>query len=153
VDRPWREPDWNAWRVRGFVLGFALSVALVGFVDFLSMGYTSVRAEAPSIVSSLRGTQLAHDASFDRLVPLTTFPRPHAALDFSRHAVEPNEGLDTLRWQPDGELRGAYTVLVREDGSDFLVVGVLDTDDDDFPAVYFASRTTSAQALTPRHVY
>ena len=46
---------------------------------------------------------------------------------------------DTLGWSPDGRVRGSYTVLVREDGRDFLIVGVGDMDADGQQAIYFAS--------------
>jgi len=153
VDRPWRRPNWQQWRWRAVVLGVVASMLHVAVGNFFSMSYRAIGAEVPMNVDGLKTASLAYDAAFDTLVEVPVFPRPFSELDRSRHPVVLEGQLGTLGWSPDGEVRGAYRVLVREDGKDFLVVGAMDLDADGRPAVYSASKTFNAIRLAPNDVY
>ena len=104
--------------------------------------------EVQATVDSLRTASMAYHAAFGAFEEAPTFPRPHDAVDQQPVEVDPAIGREGPGYLPDGPLWGAYTVLVREDGRDFLVVGSADTDVDGRPVVWAASSTLTPVQVT-----
>jgi hypothetical protein len=60
---------------------------------------------------------------------------------------------DILGWAPDGDVRGIYWVEVLPDGSDFILHGLSEIDDDGEPAHFTANDSLIVDTLTPVNVY
>jgi len=114
------------------------------------------RAEAPMNVKAIKEAQMAYNATEDRYLAIAQHP---AELP-GKNAVlwTGGSGFDNLNWQPDGEVRGAYSVTIQEPtendpSGDFKVIGKIDCDGDGDPAIYMATKTLHATQLSPVDVY
>ncbi len=131
-----------------FCGGFFTAIAVPNYVG---MEVAAKRAEVPANVDGLKTAELAYEAGFDHFVSagsrsdaersLTEDPRPWAG----------DDGFQTLGWQPDGNVRGAYWVEVR--GRSFEVHGIIDADGDGTYAEYVATESTNATMITDSGVF
>ena len=60
-------------------------------------------------------------------------------------------GFETLGFEPEGSIRGSYSVTITEDG--FRVLGISDIDGDGVFATYVATESMEASLQTPSDVY
>ena len=122
--------------------------------NYNAMNYRATRAEVPDYVDGIKTAELAYDAAFDEFVPVPDpVPRPIAALDRSQESWVYETAFDTLGWAPDGMVRGTYWVEVLDDGMDYRVHGMIDSDNDGIPAHYTATKSTNATLVTPQDVF
>ena len=114
------------------------------------------RAEAPMNVMAIKHAQLAYDAEYDQFLAIAQHP---AELPGQKAvAWTAKNGFEKLSWQPDGEVRGAYSVSIKEPTTedphwDFQVIGKIDCDGDGNPAIYMATKTLNVKQLSPLDVY
>ena len=124
------------------IIGILAAIAIPNFVQ---MQMRAKRAEAPPNVGGIKVAQSAYDAAFDTYLSCTSSPNASPS-GKSPTAWVDNGGYHTLGWAPDGQVRGAYSVVVSpaasgQPGGDFLVTGEIDIDGDSLFAQYTATKS------------
>ena len=129
------------------IIGILASIAVPGF---LAMQLRAKRAEGPANVDGIKTAEMAYNAAYDKLIPQTVFV-PNAAVSKSQMDWKFGSNFDTIGWVPDGKVRGAYKVDVKD--VEFIVYGISDVDGDGTNATFTAMRDTNAAAVTSSMVY
>lgn len=129
-------------------------LAATAIPNFIAMQYRAKRAEVPSNVEGIKIALLAYEAAFGSFVEQPT-PHPRAVSDLTEAPVPWVQGsnFDSLGWEPFEDVRGTYWVEVQANGSDFVVHGLCDVDQDGRPAHYTATKSISATLITPGDTY
>lgn len=147
-------------RQTGFTLVELMTVvAIVGLLvalaipNFVQMQLRAKRAEAPVNVDAIVVAEHAYDAAHDGFLVCPEHP---AGGPSGKQAVAwagGNTEFQLLGWQPDGSVRGAYSVELSASGSDFVASGRIDVDGDTVEALYTATRSIVVGATTDTTVY
>ncbi len=115
-------------------------LAAIAIPNFTKMQLKSKRAEVPGNVDAIKTAEMAYDAAYDAFIdaadnPGTVGKTPQAfdntATDFKR-----------LSWQPDGEVRGSYSVT-GSSNTDFTANGYCDVDGDGTSVHYSNTLSTN----------
>ena len=119
-------------------------LAAIAIPNFMTMQLKAKRAELPSNVDGIKTAELSYDAAFDGFInadvnPTGSLNKQQQSFDYSGSI----EGWTQLGWQPDGKVRGQYSVEIIG-STDFTVTGVSDVDDDNSTATYTSSKLTNA---------
>jgi type IV pilus assembly protein PilA len=122
------------------IIGILAAIAIPNFVE---MQYRAKRGELPTNVKAIKTSEMGYEASFDTFVPASVHPRGDGALDKQQFNWSGgNSAFQTLGWQPDGQVRGNYTVVTTTSGaSDFTVTGKADVDANGDIAQYTATKS------------
>ena len=154
-------PPASRWSSRRLVVGlaasllFLLGTGIIGvriFRNYVNLALKAKLSELGENVNAIRTAELSHHASEGRFVSVELHPRELAALDQRGVPWPVGSGFDDLGWDPDGPVRAAYSVEVSPDGTDFVVHGWADVDDDGVRAHYTATRSISAARITDRDI-
>jgi type IV pilus assembly protein PilA len=130
------------------ILGILAAIAVPNFIE---MQYRSKRAEVPANLDDIKIALLAYESAFGHLSSEEN-PQPDDSPGKNFRGWRAGSGFDALGWQPDGDVRGAYTITTATPG-DFTIRGVCDVDGDGVRAVYTASRSVNALQMTPVTTY
>ena len=126
-------------------------VAAIGVPNFIEMQYRAQRAEVPANLEGIHLAATAYRAANGVVVP-EVLPRPDATPDNRARPWKLGSKFDELGWQPEGDVRGSYTLDTTPRGT-FLVKGVCDVDANGTQAVYTASSDDGIRSLTAPEVY
>ena len=106
----------------------------------------------PGNVESIVTAELAYGAVHDVWLPVGSEPDARGSVSKQLRPFRTDEAWTTLGWSPEGDIRGAYWVVVTPAG--FEVHGVCDVDGDGVLAEYVAgSDAHAARAITPPQVF
>jgi len=130
-----------------FVIGIVAAIAIPNFV---SMQYKTKRSEIPMNMKAIKTMQVAYRQNFDVYVPAAAYPRTPSK-EAQAWVVSESGGFQTLGWQPDGAVRGSYSVTTT--ANDFEIIGLSDIDGDGVYATYRATSSANPVAITPIDVY
>ena len=143
---------------RGFsVIEFMILVALlcivaaIGVPNFIEMQYRAQRAEVPSNIEGIHLAALAYRAANGEVVA-EILPRPDATPDNRARPWKLGSKFDELGWQPEGDVRGSYTLETTPSGT-FVVKGICDVDANGAQAKFTASSADGIRSLTDPEVY
>ena len=143
---------------------FGLAIGCFGFVackdtepsvqddtSFTLLQKKSKRGEVPMNLAGIRVSLIQYEASFDTFVSCNEYPpRSSDGKNIQDWMVTDSGGFQTLNWQPDGGVRGSYSVKLTKNESgqnDFIATGVIDVDGDGVYATYTA--TTTSKPIIP----
>jgi len=141
----------------GFGLATVGAIAAIAIPNFVTMQYRAKRAEIPTNVSSIRTSLINYEAEFDAYIE--TSPHPEGPPDAqARIWGGGNMGFNELGWAPDGNVRGQYWVTTNTrtkgaTGSDFIVWGRSDIDNDGIYATYTATKSINTTFLNNNDTY
>ena len=124
--------------------------AAVGIPNFISYSYKSKHSEAKSNLRAIRTMQEAYQASFDTYLYIRPYPK-RPSKNVQRWEVSQSGGFQDLGWEPDGGVRGSYSVTTTM--TDFRAVGVMDIDGDGNYATFVATKSTAPYQVTSPDVY
>ena len=128
------------------IIGLLASIAIP---SFLELQLRSKRAELAPNVQAIKASEVAYEALEDKFVSAAQSP---AALPGKVQVTWiGNPGFDELSWEPDGLVRGAYSVVTT--GGDFVVMGKMDVDGDSVAAEYTATRSIGPSLNSDASVY
>lgn len=140
------------------IIGVAILavLALVTIPLWLGSSTKARRSECPTVVDSIRTTELKVYEAFGEYVSADAAPRARTAVDQNAVPWASNKGFNSMSWDPMfalglSELYGSYSVAATEDG--FTVTGVCDVDGDGQRATFTATKDTPATMTTPENVY
>ena len=132
-------------------------LAAIAIPNFIVMQLKAKRAELPSNIDAIRVGELAYYAAFDQYVGCgdEMSARRVVGKELRDPASDPAMPCfrESIGWQPDGKVRGAYWVTVSADGQDFEVYGVADVDGDGIYAQYVATRDEPVRMVSYEHNY
>jgi len=128
---------------------FASSIA----IHTLQQALKTKLDEVPANMLGIQVAQRAHHARHGRFVSAGPHPVPVAEVRGGMHLWTEGSGFDTIGWAPDWQARGTYQVEVSADGSDFIIHGWIDEDEDGEAAHYTATKATDPVKRTPKTVY
>ena len=126
-------------------------VAAIGVPNFIEMQYRAQRAEVPTNLEGIHLAAIAYRAANGVVLP-EVLPRPDATPDNRARPWKLGSKFDELGWQPEGDVRGSYTLDTTPRGT-FLVKGICDVDANGTQAVYTASSDDGLRSLTAPEVY
>ncbi len=134
-----------------FGVPFVGIMAAIAIPNYVAMQYRAKRAEVPGNVDGIKTAELAYNMAFGKYVAADAAPTgtPDKTLKDWTYPAD----FQTIGWEPTGKVRGAYSVEVSPDGTDFVVVGICDVDGDGEYARYEATRDRGATMVTPQNVY
>jgi len=115
----------------------------------LTLKHSACRTEVPANLTGIRTAQEAYNAEFDQYVSIPQNPESlsgNSPVDWPQSA-----GFEQIGWNPDGKVRGAYSVTTTR--MDFKITGKIDCDGDGVPAIYTATKSIKAQRSTAENVY
>ena len=125
------------------IIGILAAIAIPNFVE---MQYRAKRAELPANVDGIKTAEMGYDAAFDTFIAASVYPStgPSGKAPQAWDATS-SGGFQTLGWQPDGQVRGSYTVTTVDaattPGGDFVVTGQGDIDGDSVLSSYTATKS------------
>lgn len=120
------------------IIGILASIAIPNFMILQSK---AKRAEVPSNVSGIWVAELAYDAMEDEYISLS--PNPDTSPGrYPRPFDRSGSGWESLGWEPDGDLRGSYSVDAAI--TEFTVYGDSDVDGDGVQCRYTATDSEAA---------
>ncbi len=135
-------------RRHGFSLvELLIVVAIIGILaslavpNFLILQSKAKRAEVPANVSGIWVAEIAYDAMEDGFVALSTNPTAPPGRHLRAFELS-GTGWRELGWQPDGDLRGSYSVDISL--TEFTVFGEGDVDGDSVLCQYTATDSQAA---------
>ena len=122
------------------IIGILAAIAIPNFVE---MQYRAKRAELPANVDGIKTAEMGYDAAFDTFIAANSYPGHTLGKTTVPWDATASGGFQTLGWQPDGEVRGTYTVTTNPgNGSgDFIVTGTGDIDGDSVQSNYTATKS------------
>jgi len=136
------------------IIGILAAIAIPNFVE---MQYRAKRAENPACVDGIKTAEMGYDAAFDKFISASTYPDADVNKKTQAWVHTNAAGFQTLGWQPDGEVRGAYSVTTTDQattaGGDFRVRGVIDVDNDNTDAHYTATKSVNTTFLNNNDTY
>jgi len=130
------------------IIGILAAIAIPNFVD---MQYRAKRAEVPGNVDGIKTAQIAYDAAFDTYIQVSSY-KPSSTVGKTQKDWDSGTGFDTLGWNPDGKVRGAYKVTSKS-STDFLVTGICDVDGDSSNANFTATKSINTTMNSGQNVY
>jgi len=129
------------------IIGVLASLAIPNFVE---MQYRAKRAEAPANVSGIKTAAIAYESVNDKFLRVKAHPTSDPDKK-ARSWKGGNADFIELGWEPDGHVRGQYSISTSK--SDFTVNGVIDVDNDQNDAVYTATRSIVPLFLNNNDTY
>jgi type IV pilus assembly protein PilA len=121
-------------------------LAAIAVPNFIEMQYRAKRAEVPSNLDGIKTAVLAYESAYGHLMSESD-PQPDRAPGKHTRDWRVGSGFDAIGWQPDGKVRGSYSITTAKPG-DFEIRGVCDVDGNGVQAVYTASRSVNAVQTT-----
>ncbi len=139
--------------VAACVGGLSAAMAVVVAVpNFVMTQLRAKRLEVPGNVESIVTAELAYGDVHDAWLPVGSEPEARRSVSTQLRPFRTDEAWTRLGWSPEGDIRGAYWVVVTPAG--FEVPGVCDVDGDGVLAEYVAgSDTHDARAITAPDVF
>lgn len=124
------------------IIGILAAIAIPNFVE---MQYRAKRAELPANVDGIKTAEMGYDAAFDTFIAAAAYPASPSGKAPQAWDNTASGGFQTLGWQPDGQVRGSYTVTTVDaattPGGDFVVTGQGDIDGDSVLSSYTATKS------------
>ena len=139
------------------VIEFMICVALlcilaaVGVPNFIEMQYRTQRAEVPTNLEGIRVAAIAYRAAHGQILS-EEIPRPDAFPGKRERPWREGSRFDALGWEPEGRVRGSYTLMATTVGT-FKVKGFCDVDDNGTQAIFEVSADGDVLALTDSEVF
>ena len=138
------------------IIGILAAIAIPNFVE---MQYKAKRAEVPSNVKAIKEAEMAYEATEDQFLAIAQ--NPASVPGKKATAWTTSTGFEAISWQPDGNVRGAYTVVTTGassgsgtgTGGDFTVTGKCNVDGDSVEATYTATKSLNAKRITKNNVF
>jgi type II secretory pathway pseudopilin PulG len=136
-------------------MGILAGIAIPNFVE---MQYKAKRAEVPSNVKAIKEALLIYGAENDRFLAVRSHPSYSAPGKSAQDWGTSSSGFNMLNWQPDGRVRGVYSVTTTppsssSPGGDFMVIGRCDVDGDGVEATFTATKSINTRMTTRNHTY
>jgi type IV pilus assembly protein PilA len=134
------------------IIGILAAIAIPNFVE---MQYRAKRAELPANVDGIKTAEMGYDAAFDTFIAAASYPSAPSGKAPQAWDNTASGGFQTLGWQPDGQVRGAYTVTTNTgNGSgDFIVTGQGDIDGDGVLSSYTATKSINTTFQNANDTY
>jgi len=136
----------------GLVLPTFGVLSAIAIPNFVAMQLKAKRAEVPGNVDGIKMALLAYDAAYDEFLPAGREGQARAEVGKALRPWERTPEWERLGWRPDGDVRGAYWIVVVP-GHDFEVHGVCDVDGDGELAEYVATKSTNATLVSGSWTY
>ena len=115
--------------------------------------YEVSRSEVPTNIKAIKTAQIQYESAYSAFVNCDEYP-PRGGSKAKQWIVSSSGGFETINWQPDGDVRGSYSVKTTGGGSgqlsDFTIIGVIDADGDGEYATYTATKSTNPTSPTTR---
>jgi hypothetical protein len=135
----------------GLVCGVGI-LSAIAIPNFITMQLKAKRGELPGNVDAIREAELVYFEEHGAYLPVSSQDEAEASRpDKTARHWEGSPAWSKLGWAPDGDVRGAYWVVVAEPG--FVVHGICDVDNDDENAEYAANQSGPAEMLTGPNVF
>lgn len=122
-------------------------LAAIAIPNAISMQLKAKRAEIPISVDGIRTCEAGYNSSFDAYVAAPVRPRPDSDLNKSLVDWVTTPEWTELGFRPTGAMRGNYVVFT--EGSDFLILGRSDVDNDDDLSTYTATADNEGSLSEP----
>ncbi len=135
----------------GLILPTFGVLSAIAIPNFVAMQLKAKRAEVPGNVDGIKTALLAYDAAYDEFIPAGSEAQARAVVGKELRPWERSPAWDKLGWRPDGDVRGAYWVVVVP--GDFEVHGICDVDGDGDVAEYVATMSTNATLVSGSWAY
>ncbi|NOY28262.1 MAG: type II secretion system protein [Oligoflexia bacterium] len=132
-----------------------ITVAIIGVLatiaipNMMALKYAAERAEIPTNIYGIKTVELAYDAAYDQFIVSEQQP---GTVSRASQTWPAGTNFDTLGWQPDGRVRGAYKIT-SINSTDFTITGVCDVDGDGVRAQFTATKLIGIQMNTGNDVY
>ena len=97
------------------------------------------RGEIPTYIKSIKTAQIQYELFNNTYLQCDEYP-PRSK-NKKTWVTSETKGFNVLNWQPDGEVRGSYSVVTTR--NDFTIIGVIDADGDGTYATYTATKSTN----------
>ena len=135
------------------IIGILAAIAIPNFVE---MQYRAKRAEIPANVDGIKTSEMGYEAAFDTFISAAANPGSPSGKAPTPWVANP--AYQQLGWQPDGEVRGSYTVNLLTGNSnsgsnDFRVIGTGDIDGDGVNSNYTATKSINTKQVSPNDTY
>jgi len=133
------------------------SVLMSGCNRYNEMHFQAKRAEIPSNLSSIKEALITHNSEYDEYIEAPPHPTGTPSPG-TRPWGDGNEAFEKIRWRPEGDTRGTYSVSIRQANSDnaqgdFVITGICDMDGDGVFATYTATKSINPVMVTNNDIY
>ena len=101
----------------------------------------AMRGELPINIKKIKTAQLQYESIHDSFVSCDEYPSRSGGSSKRSWSPPETSGFEILKWQPESDVRGSYSVTTTT--NDFTIVGVIDVDGDGEYATYTATKSTN----------
>jgi Tfp pilus assembly protein FimT len=133
------------------LMAFLCIMLAIGVPNLVEMQHRARRAEVPCNLDAIRTAALAYESVNGDMIE-ERISRPDANPGKRTRPWRNGSKFDELGWQPDGSVRGAYTISITK-SDDFTVKGICDVDGDGRKAIFTATKKQDARPESSPAIY